>query len=336
MQPGFSNILLFFSLFKFTLGKFLRTPHTNLDANHGEILLQDELPWHTGRPVDVALTAVLTAGKDKQLGIQWKADAISLGSWPESVRHFNMHGLVLHDGGFSNDFVRDNSDDMISFLDTTRTTMYPNSSWQKAWQGLTINDERFFIAGAFLEAHQHELDYVVLTDSRDVVFGRNPFNLMRAMDKAMNTTYVFVQDEWRPNLDLEIPGKNLTAWERMTGYYHMCFGGDMPPRWTTGQMLNCGALGGHVTAMISLLKSMRANYAKVRDIARPLMCDMPVVQRAVFEDFHDLVVSGYPFNGKFKHADKNEVAAVLHKSFDDVVDDIGSRHMTLPYMNVLS
>jgi len=191
----------------------------------------------------------------------------------------------------------------------------------------------FFVAGAFLEAHQHELGYVVLTDSRDVVFGRDPFKLMRAMDKAMNTTYVFVQDEWRPNLDLEIPGQNLTAWERMSGYYQMCFGEEMPPQWTTGKMMNCGALGGHVTAMISLLRSMRANYAKVRDSARPLMCDMPVVQRAVFEDFQDLVVSGYPFNGKFKHPDTHEVAAVLHKSYVDPGEEPTKRHMTLPYMN---
>jgi len=313
----------------------MRSTHTELAAPHCKQSVQNELPWHTGRPVDVALTAVLTAGKDQQLGIQWKANKESLGSWPDAVRLFQLNGLVLHDGGFTTDIVHNNSRkfENISFLDTSRSTMYPNSSWQKAWQGLTINDERFFIAGAFLEAHQHELGYVLLTDSHDVVFGRDPFKLMKAMDSAMNTTYVYVQDEWRPNLDLEIPGDNLTAWERMRGYYHMCFGKDMPPEWSKGKMMNCGALGGHVTAMISLLRSMRANYAKVQNSSRPLMCDMPVIQRAVFEDFQDLVVSGYPFNGKFKHADSNEVAAVLHKSWGEK-HPIGSRHRTLPYMNM--
>jgi len=294
---------------------------------HGQPVRKELLPWVEEGPIDVALTAVLTGGVDKQLGYTWTADDNSLGSWRQAVRHFKLKGVVMHDGGFSTEFIKKSEDKYVSFFNANQSNFYQRSDWRREWTGLTINDERFFVAGAFLEAHKEQLGYVLLTDARDVTFGRDPFKLMRAMDSAMNTTYIFVQDEWRPNQNMSVTPVQ-TPWERMVGYWDMCFNDTMPSRFRTGHMMNCGAIGGHVSAVLSFLRTMRAKYRLVSPSARPLMCDMPVVQRAVFEDFHDRVVSGYPFNGKFMHPDAQEVAAVLHKS--SLGNDDYSRQMNLP------
>jgi len=300
------------------LGDALRvTPSDNTDKLRLEAITNSEESWlPTGAgPHDIAFTAILSKLHDAN-GRKWDNSKQDIAAWASGVKHFGLHGVVIHDGGFSPEDIKELSSEQLSFFNLLESKIWKDSIWEKDWQGLTINDQRFYAAGAIMEAYKDRLGYVLMTDSRDVDFGRDPFKLMRATDSAMNSSFVFVQDEWRPHYDMGLKDRHETAWLWVQGRYNKCFGKQMPEEWSYGSLYNNGAIGGHVTKVISLLHSIRQKSKEIVPLNRnTLSCGMPTINKVIQEDFKDHIVSGYPFNGKFKHPDNEEVAAVLHKSF---------------------
>jgi len=292
------------------------TPADNTEKLKLEAITDTQANWlpKGAGPHDVAFTAVLSKLKDAN-GREWKNSKNDIAQWASGVKHFGMHGVVIHDGGFSPEDIKELSSEQLSFINPLESSIWKNTVWEKDWQGLTINDQRFYAAGAIMEAYKDQLGYVLMTDSRDVDFGRDPFKLMRATDSAMNSSFVFVQDEWRPHYDMGLPDRHETAWLWVADRYSKCFGKEMPQEWTYGALYNNGAIGGSVTKVISLLQSIRQKSQEIVPEKRAILsCGMPTINKVVQEDFKDHIVTGYPFNGKFKHPDNEEVAAVLHKS----------------------
>merc|ERR1719191_2670699 len=80
---------------------------------------------------------------------------------------------------------------------------------------LTTSDYRFMELLRYLKSEEGSgVEYVLLTDASDVWFHKDPMKLMRAMDGAMDTHYVYGQDEYRPRLPMSKNEPEFTAMKR--------------------------------------------------------------------------------------------------------------------------
>merc|ERR1719456_1089738 len=183
---------------------------------------------------------------------------------------------------------------------------------------LSTNDWRYLLGGAYLEAHKDDgnLEYVLLSDSTDVDFGRDPFALMRGMDEIMGTKYLFLGDEWRPLNDMSPDPKkpfNRTGWDRILSNFKMCWKEFKTNETLSKQLFEYDhgrlynpTIGGHVSVVLPFLQKLRKTF---NEISGPggANCNMVAVNRVAQEEYNDRIVSGYPFNGKFHHPDAKEV-----------------------------
>jgi len=265
---------------------------------------------------DVAFTGVFGFGIDPQRGDKYaKDDPERIKSWTESCDRLKLNCLVLSDI-YSDDFANEyDSNHHVSFM--RMTPVLENGTYaDEDLTGLTTSDMRFIQLLEYLQSPEgSKVEYALLTDASDVSFYKDPLNLMRTMDTAMDTHYLFGQDEWRPRVSMSgNPGGNDTAVNRGEGYWHTCFGTEMPKDYQADKFYNCGIVGGHRTVLVPFLQRMRYWYTKVPVDVRFQMCDMFVFARTVIEDYDDHIITGYPFHSKFKNTDKGSVAAIYHKS----------------------
>jgi hypothetical protein len=266
-------------------------------------------------PVDVAFAAVFNFAKDPQRGDTYtKDDPSHIESWKNSCDRLAMNCRVLHDGAYSAEFAKLQSTAHTSFV-SLPPVKEDGSYADPELKQLTTSDMRFMQLLKFLKTPDaSNIEYVLLTDAHDVSFRKDPMTLMRAMDGAMDTNYIFGQEEWRPRIPLFGNTSNETAFSRMVSYWQSCFDEPMPKEFLAGRMLNCAILGGHKRVVMPFLERMRSVYLQVPVDRRWLMCDMLVYMRTAYEHYGDRLVTGYPFHAKFKNEDLQEEAAIYHKS----------------------
>lgn len=277
------------------------------------------------RPADVAVTVLLTFGIDPQRGNVYQHDLAShLGDWPASCVRSHTNCIVLHDDVYSDAFVAEQRSKYSPFVTFERIDGRPPADLEK----LTTSDMRFFAFEALLK-RRPEIEYAVLTDAHDVWFRSNPATYMRAVDGLTGGAHhVYGQEEYRPTLPFDgreeehtanFTGLGLsvnTPLGRLVPYFHSCFHEDMPYKFKYSRMLNCAILGGHRSVLFDFLSQMRYWYQKVPLGARFLMCDMLVYMRVGLGDFHDRLVTGYPWHARFKSGGfhYNETAVIYHKN----------------------
>jgi len=291
-----------------------------------------------GATQNAVFTAIFGFGKDPQTGKPYEKDNpnhVKRWPWAESVQKLGVeHGIVLHDDVYSPGFVgkiRDTVPSLKSmefiYANVTEAGLYGNPERKE----LTAADWRFVAFHDYLKANRHKLRYVLLTDSHDVFFRKDPLKYMEEHDKLLGHKYLYGQEEWRPwyrmNLHTQwlfstedahiMKGKELedTPWGRLLGYWNGCFGTPMPREFAYGRMMNCAIIGGHVDAVIPFMERMLKHYAQVPPAQRFLMCDMLVYIRTVMEDYNDRFIAGYPWHAKFKINGAHEAAVVYHKAY---------------------
>lgn len=285
------------------------------DAGLGETDSGTELAARSGK--DVAFAGVFSFGVDPQAGKVYEKDSRQhIALWADSVQRLGLQGVVLHDDAYSPAFVERERSEALGFarMDLEQEGLHSD----EARTNLTTSDWRFIAFHDYLEQHQDELRYVLLTDAHDVEFRRDPFRYMRALDEAADHGYVYGQEEWRPRVALFDPtkvnesGEEITAFSRLKPYWKACFGTPMPEAYTLGRMPNCAILGGRVEVVLPFLKRMGHWYSKVPQHARFQMCDMLVYMRTVMEDYGDHYISGYPWHATFKEGDHGQEKAVIY------------------------
>eukprot|EP00929_Paragymnodinium_shiwhaense_P083221 TRINITY_DN44264_c0_g1_i1.p1 TRINITY_DN44264_c0_g1~~TRINITY_DN44264_c0_g1_i1.p1 ORF type:complete len:299 (-),score=59.88 TRINITY_DN44264_c0_g1_i1:213-1109(-) len=234
--------------------------------------------------------------------------------WRESCERLSMNCLVLSDI-YTSGFGAKHATAHVSFH-----RMQPVSDDHKYAEpdlrGLTTADMRFIELLNYLKSEEgQDVGYALLTDASDVQFRKDPVKLMRGMDSAMNTHYLYGSDEWRPRVSMSgKPHGTDTAVLRGVDYWKACFGTEQPEGYSADKFFNCGIVGGHRSILIPFLERMRYWYTKVKEENRFLMCDMFVFSRTIIEDFDEHIVTGYPFHSKFKQVDAGSKAAIYHKS----------------------
>ena len=167
----------------------------------------------------------------------------------------------------------------------------------------SINDQRYFAIEYYLkekyptgDLESHE--YVIITDSHDVTFLKNPFEFMRGLDAVGSKQYLYVGEEYKPDMGAYIWNKQ--HWKR-------CFNEDMP---YTTNIFSAGIIGGHISVVKKLLRTMNSMFLNVNVKAD---CNMNVLQKIILSDYKDDVISGFPLHTKFKEFEKYSEAYIQHK-----------------------
>ena len=272
---------------------------------------------------DLAFVGIFNYAANPQGGVAtWEADSDShYVDWYESVKRLGLKGMVLHDNAYSASFTSAHADPALTFVkvDLEAQGLYTDPAREKlsptVWKFVALHD--------YILAHHAELEYVILTDSRDVVFRKDPFKYMRALDGAMDHKYIYGQEEWRPWLafsetDDPVKDASKTAFGLWAETYKQCFEKELPAEALAGRLPNAGILGGHVDVVLPFLDEMLKWYASIplrkRDDYACGMADALAYLRTVEQNYGDRFVAGYPFHAKFKHNDPLEYAVIYHKA----------------------
>eukprot|EP00929_Paragymnodinium_shiwhaense_P085161 TRINITY_DN45605_c0_g1_i1.p1 TRINITY_DN45605_c0_g1~~TRINITY_DN45605_c0_g1_i1.p1 ORF type:complete len:399 (-),score=95.33 TRINITY_DN45605_c0_g1_i1:546-1670(-) len=262
---------------------------------------------------DVSFVGIFGFGVDPQRGNKYqKDDGSKIAPWRESCERLKLKCTVLNDI-YTEGYAAKNTGPHLSFH-SMQPVKADGTYVEPELNKLTTSDMRFMELLRYLKSPEgSSVEYALLTDAHDVQFLRDPLKLMRAMDNAMGTHYLFGQDEWRPRVAMN-NDKEFTAMNRGKSYWRDCFGTAMPEVFTTDKFYNCALLGGHRAVLIPFLERMKYWYKKVPVNQRFRMCDMFVFARTILEDFNEHIITGYPFHAKFKDSDTGAIAAIWHKS----------------------
>jgi len=260
-----------------------------------------------------AFVGIFGFGVDPQRGnVYQKDDGSKIGPWKESCLRLKLKCTVLSDI-YTDAYAAKHKTELLSFH-RMEPVKKDGSYVEPELNKLTTADMRFMELLRYLKSPEGaSVDYALLTDAHDVSFLKDPLKLMRAMDKAMGTHYLFGQDEWRPRV-LMGTNPDFTAMDWGKLEWSDCFGTPMPEKFTTDKFYNCALLGGHRSVLIPFLERMKYWYQKVPLGQRFRMCDMWVFARTILEDFNEHIITGYPFHAKFKNRDTGAIAAIWHKS----------------------
>jgi hypothetical protein len=302
-------------------GKELRAPSALLDSSssprsaQGNRLTIFGAPGAPAKAVgDVAFVGVFGFGVDPQddSNTYHHDDPEKIESWRSSCERMKMKCKVLSDI-YSDKFAQKYGSEHVSF--TQMRPVVNGTFLNNDLANLTTSDYRFMELLRYLKSEEGSgVEYVLLTDASDVWFHKDPMKLMRAMDGAMGTHYVFGQDEYRPRLPMSKNEPEFTAMHRTQKYWKQCFGEPMPEAFTADKFYNCAIFGGHRSVVVPFLERMYYWYTQVPVDKRFLMCDMFVFGRVAMEEYQDHIITGYPFHGKFKVADKDGISAIYHKA----------------------
>ena len=250
------------------------------------------------RPLGVAITVSFNYKNDPQTHQRIQPTYDYIKPWYESLRrNSKMSGVVIEDT-FDTEFRSKYSTDQISFVHINSSKHpafddYPNSNER------SINDQRFFVIYWYITEFLKDHEYVVLTDSRDVRFLRNPFEFFRGMDRTLGSRQLYVSEEYEPQA-------HSFVWNHK--HWQKCFN---EPETSTVKMYNPGVIGGRVDVIKTLLSRMLDLFSRRTPVEED--CNMQVLQKVLRENFQDNVISGYPLHTKFGANETNDFAFIKHK-----------------------
>ena len=246
----------------------------------------------------LAITVGFNHRKDPQRDQVVKPAFDYIAPWYHSLHQYpGMSGLVIedmYDDAFHNKY----ASDQVSFHPINVST---HESFVNIPHSLTrsINDQRFFTIEAVLNESTYDTNtYVVLSDCHDVTFLKNPFEFMSTVDRMTGKPQLYVGVEY-------MPSKGAFNWNAR--HWRNCFNEEMP---YVTEIFSAGIIGGHISTVRKLLRKMNEMFLVVNDKAD---CNMNVMQKVIASEFHNTVVSGYPFHTKFKKYEQESDAYIRHK-----------------------
>ena len=241
---------------------------------------------------DYIFTTYFTSMVDPQRGRGRKPDQFQyMRNWYESVNLLGLRAVVFHDN-LSPQFVHKLTNENVSFI---RVSSLRNRS---------TNDARFYLYLSYLQTHP-EVRRVFLTDISDVVFQRNPFELV---DLLGDWLYIGTDINYFPDLD-------SMPW--MATRLIKCFG-----KWSVKQgsvrrvlkmrtVFNAGVIGGQRAKMLAALQHITQTLDHT---PHEHNCNMPAVNYAIHLHFHDVVFTGFPLTSHFlQHQVSPKGVYIIHK-----------------------
>uniref|UniRef100_A0A7R9WLJ0 Glycosyltransferase n=1 Tax=Craspedostauros australis TaxID=1486917 RepID=A0A7R9WLJ0_9STRA len=239
-------------------------------------------------------------------GAKRKVEYKSIQSWHESVKKYpEIHGIVFNTMYDESD-IKLYTTDHIEFINVDF-----NSAAYLRGANQSLNNQRFYVIEDYLDkrveaeaakasGQDEELEYILLTDAQDVTFHRNPFKFMAEMDKlTQGTHHLFVGSEFEP-------WKDGLRWQNNN--WKRCFRKPFLYR----EVLNAGIIGGHRSIVIPLVKEMNRRMM----VANHTVCDQAVMQQIAMEWYEERIITGYPWNSRFKkeqRAEDDTLAYIRHK-----------------------
>ena len=228
----------------------------------------------------VIFTSYFTSTEDPQRVRQRSSNRFQyMAEFYWSLKKLNMIAVIFHDGldpGFQH-----------------RVTLhYPKLSFVEvhSLHGRSTNDARFYEYFSYLHEHP-EITKVLMTDISDVVFQRDPFELMSLLGDSL----VYV------GTDIDIfPNMRTMSWIRRK--LRGCFGnystdyGELSRIMDMETVFNAGTLGGSRHTILPVL-TMILMY--LDSTPHDWNCNMPAVNLALHKHFFGEVFTGFPLNSRF-------------------------------------
>ena len=246
----------------------------NMTVNESSAV--DETFVQDTRGGDFVFTSYFTSKKDPQRYRFTKADDLCyMSAWHDSLVKHGLQTVIFHDG--------------LSHKFTNHTE--PFVSFKKVLLGdHSTNDERFFHYLRYLESHPY-IKRVLLTDVSDVVFLRNPFDLMRLLGDRL-----YIGEDL---LSSPTVGSNGWLKNKLTECYGRQFDtiSDTKSLSKFSMVYNAGVIGGQRNIMLRFLRKLTA----VLNTSSPKKnCNMAAVNYIAHKYFDDIVFSGFPLTSHFK------------------------------------
>ena len=169
--------------------------------------------------------------------------------------------------------------------------LQPDVTFQKMTLGVrSMNDERYFQYLNYIERHPN-IKRILFTDISDVVFLRNPFDLMRLVGDRL---YIGDDMEGYPLIGNLWWTVNKIA---------LCFGRSFNNNGETKSLnrfsivYNAGIIGGprHI-----MLRFLRLLTAMLSDVAGDKNCNTAVVNLIAHKYFDNVTFSGFPMTSQYK------------------------------------
>lgn len=231
--------------------------------------------------VDVVLTSYYSGKIDPQNHVFVEEDSFNyILPWYATMTERQMYGLIFHDH-LSDKFVEKYSTPKIQFIKVDSSAY-----------NVSIIDFRFLAYRDFLT--EHYFNRILLSDVSDVMFLKNPFELMTDPEKIYigSETRKINQSEYCRELFVKIYPQ-FKYWDNT--------------------ILNAGLIGGSHKIMMEYLEHFaeeEKNNRQPDDIPQ----DMAVFNHVIYTYFNDRYVTGHPLHTEFGKGDvHNPEAYVVHK-----------------------
>ena len=227
--------------------------------------------------------------------------------WYETMLAQNLHGIIFHDN-LSEEFILKYQTDKIIFR---RATLGYHS----------INDERFIIWYRYLLHNPYA--YALVTDVSDVLFNKNPFDLLKnpaykekffvgmnviGMKPVKRTPLWYDRRKWKIdffNETLKKTGIDPVGYQK-----------------NTFQIYNPGLLGATREVVLAFLSKLnRIHLASEKKKNYNMLTTNYILVKHLIEEYDPLtyktkyIESGYPFNSIYKKDEKigESIAYLIHK-----------------------
>ena len=243
---------------------------------------------------EVVFTSYFTSTADFQRKFQHSPNQFQyMAEFFRSLKKLSLKAVIFHDGldpGFQH----------------RAASHYPKVSFSKvdSLHHRSTNDARFYAYFRYLRDHP-EIDKVLLSDVSDVVFQKNPFELMSVLG-----SWLYV------GKDIDIfPSMRTMPWieEGLRG----CFGnysmdnGELSRLLRMDTVYNAGIIGGSREVVLDLLAVM---VAYLDTTPASLNCNMPTLNYAVHRHFFGKVFTGFPLTSRFlRYQTSPKGVYVVHK-----------------------
>ena len=193
--------------------------------------------------------------------------------WFESVLRIGAHAIIFHDS-LTEDF------------QNRMKNLYSHVHFQKIdVEGRRPNDYRFYLYHQYLSLHP-EIQNIVFTDIRDVIFLNDPFEIMRIIGDYifMGVDVPFYENSWSNEVTQVI--------------LRRCHSKDSESKWVKlHPSYNAGVIGGTRHIMVSFLTKMIQYLDRT---PHELNCNMGTITLVTHKHFNENSFSGYPFQSAFK------------------------------------
>lgn len=212
---------------------------------------------------------------------KWPSDSKKLISpWINTLTLLNLKGVIFFDSSISKKFTHECTNDNVSF------------EYYKISTGWSLNDERFLCWYNWLTKHD-SIKNVFTTDLFDVIFNKNPFDLI--------TDEYDIYTGQNQNKPIE---KSSRISRRMKGRYGKILHKDKIDA-------SAGVIGGPRDNMLKLFECMLKEFKKFNNSSNN---NMIVYNKCLYDLFDSKrVLVGPPVSSKYRHYQKSGNFAIKHK-----------------------